>query len=65
MKVDDSEIKTFDLCLVNILKDLTVDNIKKNGFYGYIYDFSVTCDNINISHITNIHKYLMNKYNIV
>ena len=63
--MDDSEIKTFDLCLVNILKDLTVDNIKKNGFYGYIYDFSVACDNINISHITNIHKYLMNKYNIV
>ena len=39
--------------------------MKKSGFYGYTYDFSVDCDNGNVSHITSIRKYLMKKYNTV
>ena len=31
------------------------------SFYGYVYDFFVDYANINISDVTNIHKYLMKK----
>ena len=29
------------LCLGNISKDWSADNLKKNVFNGYVYDFSV------------------------
>ena len=29
------------ICLGNISKDWLVDNMKKTGFTGYVYDFSV------------------------
>ena len=61
----DSEIKPHEFRISNISKDFTVDSMKKAGFYIYAYDFSVDYDNSNISDITNIHKYLMKKYNIV
>ena len=32
------------LCLGNILKDWSPDNMKKTGFNGYVYDFSVDYD---------------------
>ena len=38
-KAKDSEIVATLLCLGNISKDLSVDNMKKTGFDGYIYDF--------------------------
>ena len=41
-KANDSEIVTTSLCLGNISKDWSVDNIKITGFNGYVYDFSVT-----------------------
>ena len=34
------------ICLGNILKDWSVDNIKRSGFTGYVYDFSVGYDSI-------------------
>ena len=37
--------------------------MKKTGFNGYVYDFSVNYDAI--ADIKNIHKYLMRKNNIV
>ena len=37
----DSEIIATPLCLGNISKDLSEDNMKKTGFYGYVYDFSI------------------------
>ena len=40
-----------------------MDNMKKTGFTGYVYDFSV--DSIAVDDIKNIHKYLMKKNNIV
>ena len=38
---------------------------KKTGFNGYIYDFSVDYDSIDVDGIKNIHKYLMKKNGIV
>ena len=35
-----SEIVPSPLCLGNISKDWSVDNMKKTGFTGYVYDFS-------------------------
>ena len=40
-KAKDSEIKPYPLCLGNILKDFTIDNMKKTGFKGYVHFFSV------------------------
>ena len=37
-KAKDSEIVATPLCLGNISKDWSVDNMKKTGFKGYIYD---------------------------
>ena len=47
--------------LRNISTDWPVDNIKKNGLKGYVYDFSVNYDAIAVSDILNIHMYLMEK----
>ena len=38
---------------------------KKTGFNGYVYDFSVDYDAIDVDDILDIHKYLMKKNNIV
>ena len=41
-KANDSETVASPLCLGNISKDWSVDNMKKKtGFNGYVYDFSV------------------------
>ena len=54
------------LCLGNISKDWSVDNMKKKtGFNGYVYDFSVDHDATDVDYILDIHKYLMKKNNIV
>ena len=39
--------------------------MKKTGFTGYIYDFSVDYDAIAADDIFDIHKYLMKKNNMV
>ena len=64
-KAKDSEIVATPLCLGNISKDWSVDNMKKAGFNGYVYDFSVDYDPIAVNDIKDIHKYLMKKNNIV
>ena len=64
-KAKDSEFVATPLCLGNISKDWSVDNMKKTGFNGYVYDFSVDCDAIAVDDIKDIHKYLMKKNNIV
>ena len=51
------------LCLGNISKDWSVDNMKDTGLNGYVYDFSVDYDAAD--DIKDIHKYLMKKNNIV
>ena len=40
-KVKDSEIEATPLCLGNISKGWTVDNMKKTGLNRYVFDFSV------------------------
>ena len=60
-KAKDSEIVTSPLCLGNISKDWSVDNMNKTGFTGYVYDFSVNYDVIDVDNIKDIHKYLIEK----
>ena len=57
----DSEILATPLCLRNISKDWSVDNMKRTGFNGYVYDFRVDYDAITVDDILNIRKYLMKK----
>ena len=49
-KAKDSEITASPLCLGNISKDWSTDNMTKTGFNGYVYVY-----------IVDIHKYLMKK----
>ena len=63
-KTKDSEIVAFPLCLGDISKDFSVNNMKKTGLNGYAYDFSVYCDAIAVDDILDIHKYLMKKNGI-
>ena len=64
-KAKDSEIVATPLCLGNISKYWSIDNMKKTGFTGYIYDFSVGYDAVAVDDIKDIHKYLTKKNNIV
>ena len=64
-KAKDSEIAAYPLCLGNISKDWSVDNIKKTGLKGCAYDFSVDYNAIAVADILDIHKYLMKKNEIV
>ena len=49
------------LCLGNISKDWSTDNMIKTIFNGYVYDFSVDYDTTYIDDIKDIHKYLTKK----
>ena len=60
-----TEITPYPLCFGNISKDWLVDNMKKTGLKGCVYDFSVDYDTIEVSDILDIHKYLMEKNKIV
>ena len=53
------------MCLGNISKDFSVDNMKTTGLNGYVYDFSVDYNAIAVADILDIHKYLMKKNGIV
>ena len=65
-KAKDSETVASPLCLGNISKDFSVDNMKKKtGLNGYVYDFSVDYDATAVDDILDIHKYLMEKNGIV
>ena len=57
----DSEIVASPLCLGNIPKGWSVDNMKRTGFTGYVYDFSVGYDDMGVDNIKSINKYLMEK----
>ena len=54
-----------NLCLENVSKDFSTRNMNKTGFNGYIYDFSVEYNAIDVENIKDIHRYLMKKNNIV
>ena len=46
-------------------KNFSVDNMKKTGLNGYVYDFSVIFHVITVVDILDIHKYLMEENGIV
>ena len=60
-KAKDSKIVASPLCLGNISKDWSTDNMRKSSFTGYVYDFSVGYDAIGVDDIKDIHKYLMKR----
>ena len=65
-KAKDSEIVVGPKYLGNISNNWSVDNnMKRTGFTGYIYDFSVDYETIAGDDIKDIHKYLMEKNNII
>ena len=64
-KAKDSKIVASPLCLGNISKDWSADNMKETGFNGYIYDFSVDYNTTDVDDIKVIHRYLMKKNNLV
>ena len=64
-KAKDSQIVASPLCLGNISKDCSVYNMKRTGFNGYVYDFSVDYDATDIDDVKDIHNYLMKKNDIV
>ena len=64
-KAKDSETVATPLCLENISKDFSTDNMKKKELDDYVYDFSVDYDATDIDDVKDIHKYLMKKNNIM
>ena len=64
-KAKDCDIITNPLCVGNISKDWSVDNMKDTGLNGYVHDFSVDYDDTSADDIKNIHKYLIKENHIV
>ena len=64
-KAKDSEIVASPLCLGNVSKAWSTDNMKRTGFNRYIYDFSVNHDSTDVDDIKDIHKYLTKKNRII
>ena len=64
-KAKNSEIVATPLCLGNISKHWSVDNMKKTGLNGYVDDFSIDYDAIAVDDILDIHNYFMKKSHIV
>ena len=64
-KAKDSKIVSSPLCLGNISKDWSTDNMKKTELTSYLYDFSVDYNAVTVADIKDIHKYLIAKNEIV
>ena len=60
-KPKDSEIKDYTLCLGNISKDFTINNMKKQDQKGSVYFFSVDVNPIDTNDVIDIHRYLMKR----
>ena len=63
-KAKNSEIVETPLCLGNISEYWSVDNVKKTGLNGYVYDFSVDYRTVFTVLISKIHNSLMIKKNM-
>ena len=64
-KAKDSKILASPLCLGNISKDWSTDNMKKAELTGYVYDFSADYNATAVDDIKDIHKYLMKKNDMI
>ena len=60
-EVKDSEIVASSLCLGNISKDWSTNNMKKIEFDGHVCDFSVDYDVTDVDDIADFHIYLLKK----
>ena len=60
-KAKDSKILASPLCLGNISKDWSTDNMKKAELTGYVYDFSADYNATAVDDIKGIHNYLMKR----
>ena len=56
VKAKDSAIVASPLCLGNISKDWSTDNMKKTGLTCYVYDFSVDYNVVTLDDKKDIHK---------
>ena len=54
-----------NLFLENVSNGVSASNMKKIGFNGHIYNFSVDYDAIDVDDILDIHKYFTKKNGIV
>ena len=54
-----TDIIPYPLYLGNISQDWSVDNMKKTGFNGLVYDFRIDYDDNAVDDILDIHKYLI------
>ena len=67
-KAKDSKIVASPLCLGNISKDWSVDNMKKTGLNGYVYEFNVDYSDFSVANsdeaIPFVHNYFILKYDI-
>ena len=61
LKGKDSEKNTAPLCLGNVLKDFSTDNMKKTELFGYVYDLSIDYDSSDVNDVLDVHEYLMRK----
>ena len=64
-KSKDPEILPYPLCLRNISREWSVDDMKKTGLNRYVYGFNVDYDAIAVDDILDIYKYLMKKNNMI
>ena len=64
-KLKNSKVVASVLCLGNTSKDWAVDDTKKTGFNGYIYDVSINYDAIAVDDILDIDKYLIKKNSMI
>ena len=60
-KAKNSEIKDYTLGLGNVLKDFTINSMKKTGLKGAVKFISVDFNPIDTNDILDIHKYLMER----
>ena len=60
-KAKEAEISVGPICLGKISKNWSVDNMKRTGLTGYVYDFSVDYRATGVDDIKDVHKYLMTK----
>ena len=56
-KAKDYEINAASICLGNVSKYFSIDNLKKPGLYGYVYNFSVDYDIVDVNYLLDIYKY--------
>ena len=53
-KAKDSAIVASPLCLGNISKDCSTNNMKKTGLTGYVYDFFADYNTVTVDYIKDI-----------